>query len=57
MDGLASYAGVPVTVEGQVIGAVCVLGDVPHEFTADDVTELRTAAAEAEGVLRRYRHD
>ncbi|MEU8663208.1 GAF domain-containing protein [Actinoplanes philippinensis] len=53
-DGVASYAGVPITVAGQIVGAHCVLGTEAHRFTPDDLTELETAAAEITAVLEQY---
>ena len=56
LDGVACYAGVPlITPEGHAIGAHCVLGPVPHEFTATEIAHLRAAAAEAVVVLEEHR--
>ncbi|WP_229070075.1 GAF domain-containing protein [Actinoplanes sp. DH11] len=55
MDGYASYAGVPVTVGGERIGAHCVLGTRPHHFTGTDLDELRSAADEIAAVIDAYR--
>ncbi|WP_432570976.1 GAF domain-containing protein [Kineococcus sp. SYSU DK005] len=56
LDGVACYAGVPlVTPEGHTVGAHCVFGAVPHEFTTAEIDHLRTAAAEAVAVLEEHR--
>jgi signal transduction histidine kinase len=43
--GAASYAGVPLSVEGQALGAFCVLDTVPRQWTDDEVGLLRELAA------------
>ena len=55
-DGVASYAGYPLTTaDGHVLGAQCVIGSDPHDFTPADVEVLRAAAAEAVAVLEEHR--
>ena len=50
--GLGAYAGAPVLhAGGQVLGAACVLGARAHVFTAEDITALQAAAAEAAAIL------
>lgn len=55
-DGFRSYAGVPVTLDGAVLGAHCVIGTEPHDFTAADLAELARSATEIAALLQRYRH-
>ena len=55
-DGVASYAGVPLTTpEGLVIGAHCVLGISAHDFDETGIALLEVAADEAVGILEEYR--
>jgi GAF domain-containing protein len=53
-DGILSYAGVPITLDGQVVGAHCVLGSAPHRFTDQDLTALEAAATEITTVLEAF---
>ncbi|PPK93883.1 GAF domain-containing protein [Kineococcus xinjiangensis] len=54
--GDACYAGVPVTTpQGHVVGAHCVIGLAPTEFTEADLAVLRAGAAEASALLEEYR--
>lgn len=55
VDGIRSYAGVPIVIDGAVLGAHCVLGLDPHEFTDAELAELRRGAAEISELLRSYR--
>jgi GAF domain-containing protein len=51
-DGIASYCGVPLTgATGQVLGAHCVLGRQPHEYTPADLAVLHEAGLQASRVL------
>ncbi|GAA1588987.1 GAF domain-containing protein [Actinoplanes couchii] len=54
-DGIASYAGVPLAVDGQIVGAHCVLVNEVHTFNDADLTELRAAAEEVTALLSEYR--
>ena len=54
IDGINSYAGVPITVAGQIVGAHCILGTEAHHFTPDQLTHLHTAAHEAACLLHEY---
>lgn len=55
-DHIASYCGVPlVSSSGRMLGAHCVLGDRPHEYTLDDVEVLRAAADRIVTVLEQHR--
>jgi GAF domain-containing protein len=54
-DGLGSYAGVPIVVDGAVLGAHCVLGFGPDSFGPADLEELRRSAAEVAALLEEYR--
>ena len=42
---IRAYAGFPLLVAGQAIGALCVIDDRPRQFTADQVTQLSGLAA------------
>jgi GAF domain-containing protein len=45
IDGIGCYAGVPlITSRGFVVGNYCVIGTEPHEFTPEEVAELRQMA-------------
>ena len=54
-DGIRSYAGFPVTVDGAVLGAHCVIGTEPHDFTTADLAWLEQSAKEISELLQRYR--
>lgn len=41
---LRSYAGVPLTLDGEIIGSHCVMDPEPRQFSEADITELTTAA-------------
>lgn len=45
--GVVSYAGVPLTFEGQSIGALCVIDGHPRQWTDEEVETLRTLARSA----------
>ncbi|GIF26397.1 GAF domain-containing protein [Actinoplanes tereljensis] len=55
VDGVRSYAGVPIVVDGEVLGAHCVLGYAPAEFTPADLEELHRGASEIVELLISYR--
>lgn len=55
IDGIASYAGVPLIVDGQVLGAHCVVGASAHTFTDTDLAELQAATAEVAAALQHHR--
>lgn len=50
--GLGAYAGIPLTVGGQVLGALCVASWEPRPFDARMVRALDGLAAETEALLR-----
>ena len=54
IDGIASYAGVPITLAGHVVGAHCVIGTTTHRFTGDELAELHTAGNEIAALLQNY---
>lgn len=57
-DGIRCYAGVPITTpNGHVLGAYCVVGEEPHDFTAADVAELQEMAKDVVTVLEQHRID
>ncbi|MET0425072.1 MAG: GAF domain-containing protein [Actinoplanes sp.] len=53
-DGVASYAGVPIVVDGEVLGAHCVLGKTPHDYTDEEMAELTRGAEEIVALLEEY---
>ena len=55
IDGIGSYAGVPLTIDGHVLGGHCVADGQPHDFTEADLAELRAAADEITAVLQQHR--
>lgn len=55
-DHIASYCGVPlVSSGGHLIGAHCVLGDEPHDYTLADIAVLQLAADQVIAVLDEFR--
>ncbi|MBB4743982.1 GAF domain-containing protein [Actinoplanes octamycinicus] len=54
VDGIASYAGVPLTVSGQIVGAHCILGTEAHQFTSGHLAELASAAQEITALLQEF---
>lgn len=54
-DGIRSYAGVPVVIDGAVLGAHCVMGLASQTFTDADLAELRATAEEISALLQSYR--
>lgn len=55
-DGIRCYAGVPITApNGEVLGAYCVVGQTPHDFTAAEIGELRHMADDVVAVLEQHR--
>jgi GAF domain-containing protein len=53
-DIVGSYAGVPIVVDGQVLGAHCVIGDTAHIFSDDDLAEIGRTSSEIASILERY---
>lgn len=54
VDGLRSYAGVPIVVDGTALGAHCVIGFATHTFTDAELQELRVGANEIAAILGTY---
>lgn len=46
--GVAAYVGIPIVVDGQAIGSLCVIDTVPRAWTASEVELLSELAASAE---------
>lgn len=46
--GVAAYVGVPLTVDGQTIGAFCAIDTHPRKWTGDEVDTLVELAASAQ---------
>ncbi|MEO8561685.1 MAG: GAF domain-containing sensor histidine kinase [bacterium] len=42
--GVAAYVGIPIVVNGHVIGAFCAIDFVPHAWTDDEVASLKELA-------------
>lgn len=55
VDGVRCYAGVPIVVDGAVLGAHCVIGTEPRDFGDADLEILRRGADEIAELLREYR--
>ena len=53
-DGVRTYAGAPIVVDGMVLGAHCVIGFQAREFTEEDLNVLRAGAEEVAALLTRY---
>jgi GAF domain-containing protein len=51
-DGIRSYAGVPLMIDREVIGTLCVLDTNPRVFTEADLEELASNAEEVTALLR-----
>ena len=45
--GVAAYVGIPILVNGQVIGAFCAIDTTPHAWTEDEIAVLKELAAVA----------
>lgn len=50
------YAGFPLLLKGQQVGALCVLDDRPRQLDAAQIAELRRLAAGTSAWLEGYRH-
>jgi GAF domain-containing protein len=55
VDGARSYAGVPLVVDGEVVGAHCVIGVEERSYTEAEMEQLRRSAQDVVAVLRQYR--
>ena len=49
--GIAAYLGVPLIIEGQAIGTLCVISSTPRAWTAEEVRALIDLAAVALDVI------
>ncbi len=45
--GVAAYVGIPIVINGQVIGAFCAIDTAPHAWAEDEITVLKELAAVA----------
>lgn len=45
--GVAAYVGIPIIINGQVIGAFCAVDTVPHPWSEVEITALKELAAVA----------
>jgi predicted PurR-regulated permease PerM/GAF domain-containing protein len=55
--GIRFYAGVPLRIDGQVIGALAIMDTEPRELSERETELLETMAAEVMETLRRGRSD
>ncbi|MEV4347666.1 GAF domain-containing protein [Actinoplanes sp. NPDC049596] len=55
VDGARSYAGVPLVVDGEVVGAHCVVGLAERAYTEEEIEQLRSGAQDVVAILQRYR--
>jgi predicted PurR-regulated permease PerM/GAF domain-containing protein len=55
--GIRFYAGVPLRIDGQVIGALAIMDTEPRELSERETELLETMAAEVMETLRRGRND
>jgi GAF domain-containing protein len=54
IDGAAAYAGVPITIAGQTVGAHCILGITAQPFTTEQLDHLHAGAAEITALLQEF---
>jgi GAF domain-containing protein len=54
VDGIRTYAGAPIVVDGEVLGAHCVLGFGAYNFGEEELEELRRGADEIAALLSAY---
>ncbi|AEV86793.1 histidine kinase [Actinoplanes sp. SE50] len=54
VDNVASYAGVPIVLAGQTVGAHCIIGVTAQQFTADQLQQLHTGAQQAGALLQQF---
>ncbi|GIF01386.1 GAF domain-containing protein [Paractinoplanes rishiriensis] len=54
VDGFRTYAGAPIVVDGEVLGAHCVLGFGAYTFGDEELEELRHSAEEIAALLCTY---
>jgi GAF domain-containing protein len=55
-EGLAAYAGTPlITSRGHVVGAHCVIGTAPREFSATELEQLAQMADEVVAEIESWR--
>jgi signal transduction histidine kinase len=45
--GVAAYVGIPIQINGEVIGAFCAIDVVPHAWSEDEISALKELAAVA----------
>ena len=56
VDSISAYAGTPlVTSRGHVVGAHCVIGTAPREFTAAELEQLAEMAEEVVAEIESWR--
>jgi hypothetical protein len=53
--GVIAYAGIPLEVDGEVIGALCVIDSRPRSWSADDLSTLRMLARSAMRLVQEKR--
>ena len=57
INGIGSYAGIPLILDGQALGGHCIITGGPRTFTARDLDELHATADEIIVVLKQYHLD
>ena len=51
-DGVLAYAGFPVTVDGQIVGALCAFDGACREWDSEQLDSLERLSRQTETVLR-----
>lgn len=54
--GVVSYAGIPIVVQGQIVGTLCAVGQSVHAWTQDELRILNDMAAVASDLLEQRAH-
>ncbi len=54
MGLVRAYAGVPIEIDGTIVGTVCVLSDAPRVFDSQNIATLQLAARLVASRLSRY---
>jgi len=54
--GFAAYAGQPIYLDGQIVGAHSIIDTTPRTFTEREMHEIAEGSWAAAAILARYRH-
>ena len=49
--GVSAYVGIPIVIQGQVIGAFCAIDIVPHAWSEEEISTLKDLAEVAVGEI------